>query len=298
MAIRILILGRNGQVAQELARIPWPRSVETMIAGRAECDLAEAGAAERTIKSFRPNIIINAAAYTAVDRAEKEKSAARRLNAEAIGEIAQAAAAHGAKLIHISTDYVFDGSGSAPWRETDTCRPLSVYGSTKREGEEAIRAAQQEHVILRTSWVFSRHGTNFVKTMLRLGQTRDEVAIVGDQVGGPTAAADVAQTAARIAAEMVHGKRAFGTYHFAGTPDTSWYGFACAIFERAATHGLKIPSTTREITTAEYPTPARRPLNSRLDCGAIARGWGIARPSWQTALDACVDALAKEPVTS
>jgi dTDP-4-dehydrorhamnose reductase len=298
MAIRILIFGRNGQVARELARISWPRSVETILAGRAECDLAEVGAAERMIGAAKPTIIINAAAYTAVDLAEKEAEAARRLNADAPAEIARAAASHSAKLIHLSTDYVFDGEGSAPWRETDPCRPLSVYGSTKLSGEEAIRSALAEHVIVRTSWVFSPHGANFVKTMLRLGRTRDDVAIVGDQIGGPTAAADIAQAAARIAAEIVHGKKAYGTYHFAGAPDTSWHGFARAIFERAAKHGLRVPSAVREITTVEYPTPARRPFNSRLDCAAIARDWGIARPCWEKALDTCIDLLAKEPVPS
>ena len=298
MAVRILIFGRNGQVAQELARIPWPRSVETVLAGRAECDLSQPGSAERMIGATKPTIIINAAAYTAVDLAEKESDAARRLNTGAPAEIARTAASHGAKLIHLSTDYVFDGSGDAPWRENDACRPLSVYGSTKQAGEEAIRAALPAHVILRTSWVFSRHGANFVKTMLRLARTRDELAIVGDQVGGPTPAADIAQAVAWIAAEMVHGKHSFGTYHFAGSPDTSWYGFACAIFERARQYDLKIPSTVCEIMTADYPTPAHRPLNSRLDCGAIARDWGIARPSWHTGLDSCVAALATEQISS
>lgn len=295
MATRILIFGRSGQVAQELARISWPRSIEVTLLGRAECDLAQPGAAGKAIAARRPDIIINAAAYTAVDLAETEPDAARRLNADAPGEIARAAAAEDAKLIHLSTDYVFNGSGSAPWRETDSCGPLSIYGSTKRGGEEAIRASLPEHVIIRTSWVFSPHGANFVKTMLRLGRTRDEVAIVGDQVGAPTAASDIAQAIARIADGLREGMRAFGTYHYAGAPDTSWHGFAQAIFARAVLHGLRAPPIVREITTAEYPTPARRPLNSRLDCGAIVRDWGIGRPSWEVALDSCIAILTNEP---
>jgi dTDP-4-dehydrorhamnose reductase len=291
---RILIFGKNGQVATELARAEWPADIEATQLGRAECDLRRPGAASEAISAASPDIVINAAAYTAVDLAETEQDAARALNAEAPRDMARATAERGAALIHISTDYVFDGEGQLPHVESDACRPLSIYGSTKHAGEMAIRELQPRHVILRTSWVFGAHGANFARTMLRLAKTRDEVAIVGDQIGGPTPASDMANAITRIALGLTDGAASFGTYHYAGAPDTSWYRFARAIFGRAKERGLRVPSIVREIASAEYPTAARRPLNSRLDCGAILRDWGIDRPSWETALDRSFETLTRD----
>ncbi len=289
----ILIFGRDGQVATELGKITSPALGSVKFLGRSECDLAIPGTAARAIAALSPDIVINAAAYTAVDKAEAEREAAYALNAAAPGEMAEASAAIGAPLIHISTDYVFDGLAPGAYRETDRCAPLSVYGASKLAGEVAVRERQPHHVILRTSWVFSPYGANFVRTMLRLGAERDELAIVNDQHGGPTAAADIAAAILKIAAGIRDGDASYGTYHYAGAPATTWFNFANAIFERAATHGLKTPKAVRAIATADYPTAAIRPRNSTLDCSAITRYWGIEPPLWQSSLSRCVEALAK-----
>ena len=275
--MHVLIFGKTGQVARELCNVNWPASWRLTIAGRSECDLLLAGSAARAITAFKPDLVINAAAYTAVDRAETDQDAAFTLNASAPAEMAAATVAIGVPLLHISTDYVFDGNAARPYHETDACAPLSVYGKSKLAGETAVRESQPRHMILRTSWVFSSHGANFVRTMLRLGAERDELAIVGDQIGGPTSAADIAQTLARIAD--------------AGAPFISWHRFAEEILARAAFLGLKVPSVVRRIMAAEYPSAAPRPANSRLDCAMIARDWGIQQPSWETALDRCLEVL-------
>ena len=289
----ILVFGRNGQVATELARVASPAAGTIKFLGRGECDLAVAGAAAQAIRSFAPDVVINAAAYTAVDKAESDRDAATALNALAPAEMAEASAAIGAPLIHISTDYVFDGLTPGAYRETDPCAPLSVYGASKLTGEVAVRDRQPRHVILRTSWVFSPYGANFVRTMLRLGAERDELAIVNDQHGGPTAAADIAAAILKIATGIRDDSAAFGTYHYAGAPVSTWFDFANAVFEHAAAHGLKTPKAVRAIATADYPTAAIRPQNSTLDCSAITRYWGIERPLWQSSLSRCVEALAK-----
>jgi dTDP-4-dehydrorhamnose reductase len=287
----ILVFGRAGQVARELAARDWPADWQVVFMGRGECDLSIAGSATAAITSAAPDIVINAAAYTAVDKAESERDAAFALNESAPAEMAAATAALGASLIHISTDYVFDGRKSGAYEETDECGPVSVYGASKLAGETAIRESQPRHVILRTSWVFSPYGGNFVRTMLRLGAERDELAIVADQTGGPTAAADIAGAVASIAGGLLDGADAFGLYHYAGAPVTTWHGFAQAIFARAAEHGLKTPKDVRAITTADYPTAAMRPMNSVLDCTAISRDWGIGQPLWQDALKDCLEKL-------
>ncbi len=278
-------------MARALANLDWPKPWLITTLGRDLCDLASPGSATAAIALHRPGIVINAAAYTAVDKAEGDAENAFALNSAAPREMATATAAAGIPLLHISTDYVFDGRAERPYWETDLCSPLSVYGKSKLEGEVQIREHQPAHVILRTSWVFSEHGSNFVRTMLRLGAERDELSIVGDQLGGPTAACDIAGALARIAISIAEGASSFGTYHFAGAPFTSWHGFAQAIFERAASRGARVPRTIHRISTADYPTSATRPLNSRLDCGAIERNWGIAQPSWEAALDLHVSAL-------
>ena len=250
------------------------------------------GAATNAIASYRPDFVINAAAYTAVDKAESNRSAAFALNADAPREMAVASAAAGISLLHVSTDYVFDGKAETAYRETDPCAPLSVYGASKLAGEIAVREHLPRHLILRTSWVFSPFGGNFVRTMLRLGSERDELGVVGDQVGGPTAAADIALALCRIVTEMASGKGEYGTYHYSGFPFVSWHGFAERIFQQAGKLGLKTPDSVRMITTAQYTTPAPRPGNSMLNCGAIKRDWGIEQPSWETALDRCIEQLS------
>jgi dTDP-4-dehydrorhamnose reductase len=231
--------------------------------------------------------VINAAAYTAVDRAEAEEDLAARVNAEAPGLIAQACAARRIPLVHISTDYVFDGSGTAPRAPGAAPAPLGAYGRTKLAGEDAVRAAAGPHAILRASWVFSPHGANFVKTMLRLSETREELTIVSDQVGGPTPAAAIAAACLTVAEALRTDQSLAGTYHFAGAPEVSWADFARAIFAEA---GRAV--TVTDIPTAEYPTPARRPLNSRLDCTATEAAFGLPRPDWRDGLRATLKELA------
>lgn len=276
----ILVFGRNGQLARELAR-----QAEVTCLGQAEVDLAKPGLAAAAVAQLRPAMVINAAAYTAVDQAETDAALAHRLNAAAPREMALACAAQRIPFLHVSTDYVFDGRGTAPWRETDRPAPCNCYGATKLAGEAMIAAVGGHWAVLRTSWVFSAHGTNFVKTMLRLSETRDALSVVGDQVGGPTPAADIAATLLAMGRQMRAGAPG-GIYHYAGAPDVSWAGFAREIFARA---GRAV--TVTEIGTEDWPTPAARPRNSRLDCGLLKAEFGIARPDWRAGLDAVLDEL-------
>ncbi len=269
----------------------WPAGWSTTFLGRDDCDLRIAGSATNAIARIQPHIVINAAAYTAVDKAEQEKTAAFILNADAPAEMAVATAAMNIPLIHISTDYVFEGTNARPYTEADTCAPLSIYGASKLAGEISIRKHNPCHIILRTSWIFSSHGANFVRTMLALGGQRKDLGVVVDQVGGPTAADDIARTLVQLAQQLVKGSSLYGTYHYSGAPFISWHGFAMAIFDKAAAREMGVPINLREITNAQYPTVAPRPLNSRLDCGKIEREWGIKRPSWETALDRCLNIL-------
>ena len=273
--MKILVFGRTGQVATELAR-----AADVVALGRDVAPLDRAGSVARAIEDHAPDAIINAAAYTAVDRAEEEFDLASRINGAAPGEMARAAAARGVPLVHISTDYVFDGTDAAPWSPTGGASPVNAYGRTKLAGEEAIRAAGGPHAILRTAWVFSAHGQNFVKTMLALSQTREALQIVDDQIGGPTPADAIAAACLTIATALANEPGLSGTYHFSGAPEISWKGFAEAIFEKA---GRRV--TVGSIDTASYPRPAPRPLNSRLDCSATEAAFGIARPDWRAGLD-------------
>jgi dTDP-4-dehydrorhamnose reductase len=275
--MRVLIIGKTGQVGRELSRLEWPAHVTQL--GRAECDLSDTASIARAVDANEPDIVINAAAYTAVDRAESEPDLAMTVNGRAPGELARACAERGAALIHLSTDYVFDGMKHGAYAEDDSVNPLSVYGSTKEAGEAAIRAVSDKHIILRTSWVFSAHGTNFVKTMLRLAATRPELRVVADQIGAPTSARDIAHALAAIAKAIGEGRAPWGTFHFASAEPMSWHGFAEAIFANAPS-----PPKITPITTAEYPTPARRPANSVLDCTRIGQAYGIVQPSWRAAL--------------
>ncbi len=282
--MNILVFGKTGQVATELAR-QMPGAV---FLGRDQADLLDPAGCAAAIAQAEADVVINAAAYTAVDRAETDVAAATMINATTPGAMAVAAAARGLPFLQISTDYVFDGSGAAAWQPGDATSPLGVYGRSKLAGEEAVRAAGGSHLILRTSWVFSPHGANFVKTMLRLGADRPALRVVADQIGGPTPAADIARALAVLARALRDGAKG-GTYHFAGQPATSWAGFARAIFQSA---GQAV--SVEDIASEDYPTPARRPRNSRLDCGALKNDFGIDAPDWHAGLAEVIAELTGE----
>lgn len=269
----LLAFGQTGQVAQELARLGVPTL------NRADADLSDPKGCANIIAASGATAIINAAAYTAVDRAETEEVLAHTINAAAPAAMAQACALKGIPLVHISTDYVFDGTGTTPFTPANFTSPLGAYGRTKLAGEDAVRASGTPHAILRTAWVFSAHGANFVKTMLRLGAEREALNIVADQIGGPTPARDIAQACVTMAEALQSDASKSGTYHFSGAPEVSWADFARAIFAEAqvAVDVSGIPST-------DYPTPAKRPLNSRLDCTATQQVFGIERPDWRVGL--------------
>jgi dTDP-4-dehydrorhamnose reductase len=293
MGSRILVIGRIGQVGHELARAAWPANLAPQFVEREQFDLAQPDAVRQAVAAIRPRIVINAAAYTAVDAAESDAAAAFAVNRDGPAALADSCREVGAALIHYSTDYVYDGAKPGPYREDDPIAPLSVYGASKAEGDAAIAQRLDRHVILRTSWVYSAIGHNFVRTMLRLGAERDELRIVDDQRGTPTAAADLARAAIHIAAAIDAGSATeFGTFHFCGGgAPVSWYGFAGEIFRGAAERGLTVPRAVHPITTQEYPTPAARPRNSLLDCAKIARAYGLAATAWPVALSACLDEL-------
>lgn len=283
--MKLLVFGSTGQVACELHRLV----PEATFLSRAEADLSDPPSCAAAIEGSGANVVINAAAYTAVDRAESDEEAAELVNGDAPAAMAQAAARMGIPFLHISTDYVFDGSGTRPWMPDDPTAPLGAYGRSKFAGEQGILAAGGQYVILRTSWVFSAFGSNFVKTIRRLGQTRDSLNVVADQIGGPTAARDIAATLVEMAHQLQAGKGAPGIYHYAGAPDVSWADFAREIYRQAG-----LATVVNDIPTAAYPTPARRPLNSRLDCSKLEAVFGIARPDWKTSLTAVLHDLGDE----
>jgi dTDP-4-dehydrorhamnose reductase len=285
---RILVLGRNGQVGHELARMPWPTGLRPRLMDRAECDLADPARIADAVRRTRPDLVVNAAAYTAVDRAEEERETAYAINQLGPRHLAEACAATGAALIHLSTDYVFDGAKPAPYEESDRVAPIGAYGASKEAGETAIRAALPRHVILRTSWVFGAHGHNFVKSILRLAKTNLTLRVVADQIGGPTAARDIASAVIGIADALSSGAGAWGTFHYAGQPATTWHGFATTILRLAGRQ-----ATIEPIATADYPTAARRPANSRLDCRRILDAYGIIQPAWETGLSAVLAELGE-----
>ena len=271
----ILVFGKTGQVASEL------QSHKDVIAiGRDQADLSNPSSCAEAIRQHKPRAVINAAAYTAVDKAESEENLATMINSAAPGAMASACADLDIPLVHISTDYVFDGTGTKPWSVIDIPNPKNAYGRSKLKGEQAIKASGCVHAILRTSWVVSAHGNNFVKTMRRLSETRDRITVVDDQIGGPTCARDIAQTCISIAEQLIQDPTKSGIYHYSGQPDVSWCQFANAIFEQMDCKTIASP-----IPTTEYPTPALRPLNSRLDCGATEDTFGIARPFWEHGLE-------------
>jgi len=275
--MKLLIIGRDGQLSTELAALATAHDVTQLGLDVVDLTRPETGAA--AMAAHPADVVINATAYTAVDRAEKDVDLARAINATGVAAMADAAAARGTPFLHVSTDYVFDGSGAHRWSEGMATGPLGVYGQTKLEGENAVIRAGGDFAILRTSWVFSAHGNNFVHTMLRLGATREALTVVADQIGGPTPARDIARALLRMAEAFQSGTGPSGIYHFAGQPDTSWAGFAREIFAQA---GLDV--TVTDIPTTDYPTPAARPLNSRLDCQKIATVFGIQVPDWRDGL--------------
>ncbi len=280
----ILVFGRTGQVATELGR-----QANVIALGRSDADLSDPVACAAAIDRHSPSAVINAAAYTAVDSAEEKEALATVINGQAPGAMAQACAALCIPLVHISTDYVFAGNGTRPWHPSDLTKPQNVYGHSKLAGETAVRAAGGIHAILRTSWVFSAHGNNFVKTMLRVSKTRDTLRIVSDQIGGPTPAREIAKACLQIAKELRTDPQKTGTYHYSGAPDVSWHDFAAEIFAQAGREIRLSP-----IATDAYPTAAKRPLNSRLDCRSTEETFALPRPDWRAVLSQTLNELRAE----
>ena len=293
--MRLLLLGGNGQVGRELRR-SLPPLGEVVVATRDGVDADEAAdfdapdALATLVARLAPDVVVNAAAYTAVDRAETDADAALRANAEAPAALARVCARRDALLLHYSTDYVFDGSGTRPYREDDATAPLGAYGASKLAGEQAIRDSGARHAILRTAWVYASHGRNFLLTMLRLGAERDQLRVVADQIGAPTPAGWIADATAGL---LRHGVAASGTWHLTAAGETSWHGFARAIFEEAHAAGLlaRMPQV-EAIATADYPTPARRPAYSVLDTTKLRGDFGIEPPQWREGLRRVIAELA------
>ena len=295
---RILLTGPNGQVGWELSRSLQSQGEVIAVGHRPATsgaalamDLSQPDDIRSVVRQVQPDLIVNAAAYTAVDKAESEVELATAINGVAPGVLAEEAKRARAALVHYSTDYVFDGGGKTPWREDDAIGPLNHYGASKLAGEEAIRAVDVPHLILRVSWVYGLHGANFVKTMLRLGAQRESLSIVDDQIGSPTSARAIADVTGHIIAQGCRDLRSFfrergGVVHFACQGETSWCGFARTIFELAQAKGIALAvNSVTPIATSQYPTPARRPANSRLNCQRLAERFGLGAPTWQTALE-------------
>jgi len=281
--MKIILFGARGQVGAEFCAFSEREGISLAPYGHAEADISNVGQVEAAFQSAgSPDVAINAAAYTAVDRAEEEARIAHLVNADGAGIVAAAAAKRDIPVIHVSTDYVFNGQRPAPYLEDDAAEPINIYGASKLAGEQAVRRANPRHVIVRTSWVFGVHGANFVKTMLRLADMKPEFGVVDDQHGCPTAAADIADMLLAVAQksnlEKVGSDR-WGTYHFCGRPNTTWHGFADQIFEQKATR-----PKINAIATSDYPTAAQRPARTVLDCGKIERVFGIKQPDWRVSL--------------
>lgn len=285
--LRILIIGKNGQVSRAL-QSRLADTGELIVRGSDQLDLARPDQLRSRIDALHPDLIINAAAHTAVDQAESEPELAFAINATAPGILALAANELGVPLIHYSTDYVFDGRKPAPYTEEDTPNPLSVYGRSKLAGEDAIRQAGGQHLILRTSWVYSTEGRNFLLTMQRLLQEKPNLRVVADQIGAPTWAGTIADSTARLIEHWMTGRcGAWGTYHLTAQGETSWFGFAQAIGEQLVKQHMPC-AVIEPIPSSDYPTPAPRPLNSRLDCTRLLREWGVSQPDWRSALQQCL----------
>ena len=292
--MKVLLLGKDGQVGWELQRSLAPLGQLLALNARSQAycgDLANRPGLAETVRVYAPDVIVNAAAYTAVDKAESDREQAFKVNADAVGVLARAAAQCGALLVHYSTDYVFPGQGTQPWREDDAVDPLNTYGASKLAGEQAIQAAGCQHLIFRTCWVYAARGGNFAKTMLRLAQERERLTVIDDQIGAPTGADLIADvTAHAIRAVQVQPTRAelLGLYHLVASGHTHWHDYARFVIEWARARGLPIqvaPEAVLPIPTAEYPTPARRPLNSRLDTAKVCQAFGLTLPHWQQGVE-------------
>ena len=292
MMAKALLVGANGQVGWEISRQSSAAGIPYCALTRAQLDITNRDAVLGAIENVAPSIVINAAAYTAVDRAEDDAEAAYAVNCDGAKFLAEACAGVDASLIHISTDYVFDGSKSSPYKEDDVASPLGVYGASKLAGEAAVRDYCSQHLILRTSWVYGVHGQNFVRTMLRLGRERELLRVVDDQYGSPTFAGDLGTVILGLVANLQREtwpKGGYGTFHCAGQGVTTWCGFARAIFERSS-----VRPVVEAIAAVDYPTPARRPRNSMLDCTKLGEVHGIIMRSWQSALDDMLGALSEQ----
>jgi dTDP-4-dehydrorhamnose reductase len=288
--VKVLVFGAGGQIGREVCRASWPSHYALVPLNRGKIDITKSALVSAAFRNERPDIAINLAAYTAVDRAESEPGAAWAVNCAGAAHIAAACDETGTPLIHLSTDYVFDGCKTEPYREEDPVGPLSVYGCSKEAGERAVRTALESHFILRTAWVYGAYGANFVKTMLRLAAERPLLRVVADQHGCPTSATEIATALTVIARHLERGYARWGTYHFAGAGAVSWYGFAEEIINLAAPRLAARPQLVA-ISTEQYPTPARRPMNSVLDCGKIKNVYGISPLPWQAALSREIEQL-------
>jgi len=285
--VKILLFGKSGQVGWELQRALAPLG-ELHALGREAADFAAPESLAETVRALRPDVVVNAAAHTAVDRAEAEPALARRINAEAPAVLAREAAACDALLVHYSTDYVFDGSGALPRGEDAPTGPLNVYGQTKLEAEQAIRASGVRHLVLRTSWVYGTRGGNFARTMLRLAQERDRLAVIDDQVGAPTGAELIGDVSAHAIRAVIAGSAPGGTYHLAAAGETSWHGYACRVVEAARAAGVPVKVAREAIAavpSSEFATAAERPKNSRLDTDKLRKAFGLVLPPWQAGVD-------------
>lgn len=294
--MKILLLGKSGQVGWELQRALAPLGTLIVLGRKAEggyCgDLSRPDALAASLRTIAPDVIVNAAAYTAVDRAEDEPELARAINAAAVAVLAREARELNALLVHYSTDYVFDGSNSRPWSEDDATAPLSVYGQTKLEGEEAIRASGCTYLIFRTSWVYAARGQNFARTMLRLAGEREQLAIVADQVGAPTGAELIADVTAHALRTTRQRPELAGLYHLAAAGETSWHDYARFVFDHARARGRSLAvREIKAIPSGDYPTPARRPLNSRLDSTKLCQAFGLAMPDWRLGVARMLDEI-------
>jgi len=290
--MRILVAGASGQLARALLDAAEGRHEVTAL-GRPTLDLKDAASVARAVNATNPEAIINAGAYTAVDKAETDEAEATAVNVGS-ASLAREAARRDIPFLHVSTDYVFDGKLDRPYRESDPVGPVGAYGRSKLAAEEAVAEADPRALTLRTAWVYHHDGANFVRTMLRLAETRDELNVVADQIGCPTYAADLAEALLELARQRVADgqKQPGGVYHLAGSGETSWHNFAQAIFAGAARRGFKVPVRVNAIPTSGYPTPAVRPANSRLDCSLIEKTYGVRLPTWPDALERCLDAIA------
>jgi len=297
--MKLFCIGRNGQVARALSERAADRNISLLAIGRPKLDATDPHSVKTAINAADPNIVINAAAYTAVDQAETDAAGAHALNTDASARLAEFCAEADIPLIHYSTDYVFDGESRNAYSEDDPINPMGVYGQTKAAGDDAIIAASHRNIIFRTAWVYSPFGKNFVKTMLRLGADRDEISVVSDQIGNPTSALDIADATLSACKAMTQlGSRTpGGVYNLAGSDETSWAGFADAIFEASGRLGGPT-AKVRAISTADYPTPAYRPKNSRLSCEKLSSVFGITVPGWQSSLSDVVRRVLTEGETS